>query len=192
VKASSGNVFPPGFLPKPPSDCRSSHIISGELGQAESQLKERTWSPECISVKFCPVHPLKAAWTFWWVLLDPVLLLEAQLRPSPSRCGFEEWASRCSSGPASEKRCAKLLTFRQLQRMQSCNRLKRDAAKKKQQKMKKQFPSSFSFPRKADGWIIITAAMTRDQTTDGARSPAPSSQDEKLSKDLPALPPTCV
>lgn len=43
------------------SHCSSSRIVSGELGQAESQLKERTWSPACISVRFCPVHPLETA-----------------------------------------------------------------------------------------------------------------------------------
>lgn len=64
------------------------------------------------------------------------LLLETQLRTSLSWSGFEERASRRSSAPASKKRCAKLLPLRQLQRVQSCNCLRRDTAKKKKKKGK--------------------------------------------------------
>lgn len=115
------------------------------------------------------------------------------------RCGLaleNGLLSTAPSAPASKKRCAKLIPphpSRQLQWVQNDSHCRRDAAKKKKKKKENNhFPHSFSLPRKPDGWITITAAMTGDQTTDWAQSPAQSSQDEKLSKDLPVFPPTCV
>lgn len=107
--------------------------------QAGEEPVEGAGVPRVISTRFCPVHPLKTAWIFCWVLLDPFCSLETQFRTKPSRSDFEEWDSQHFCLCSSKQKVICKTPFlhpppHQLQWVQSCNCFRKDTAKKKNKK----------------------------------------------------------